>query len=173
MASPVFSFVIDADIARSSGLSEHPVSSGSRMLLESVASLGHKVAMCPVLRQEWKKHKSNFSTKWLASMVARRKIVFVTPSGRIKCYIKDNVVDGREKEVALKDSHLIDAALEADKIIASNDNVAREVFCTYSGGNGEIGTVLWFNAVTDKEVIYERLMRGGYIPSDYYLLSKA
>lgn len=172
MSKVTLSFIIDADIARSSGTSEHPVSSGSRKLLENLARNGHKAAMCPSLRIEWRKHQSLFATKWLASMVAKKKIVFIKPPERIKKFIEDNIEDCKDKEIALKDSHLIDAALEVDKIIASNDNVARNVFCNYSLRQGEIGAISWFNAVSDSAFISETLMSGGYIPAIYYLRSE-
>lgn len=170
MSNITLSFIIDADIARSSGNSEHPVSSGSRKLLENLAKKGHKIAMCPNLREEWKKHKSIFATKWLASMVARKKVVFIDPLKKIKISIEENMVDCKNKEIALKDSHLIDAALAVDKIIVSNDNVAKNVFCNCLFMRGEIGDVSWFNPVSDGSFISEKLMSGtGYIPGIYYL----
>lgn len=172
MSKLTLSFIIDADIARSSGTSEHPVSSGSRRLLENLTKNGHKAAMCPNLRIEWKKHRSLFATKWFASMVAKKKIVFIDPPAKIKNFIEGNIEDCKDKEIALKDSHLIDAALEADKIIASNDNIARNVFCNYSLKQGEIGAVSWFNAVSDSAFISDTLMTGGHIPDIYYLRSE-
>lgn len=168
-----FAFVIDADIARSSGLTEHPVSSGSRKLLESVAAGGHKAAMCPTLRKEWKDHRSKFATRWMASMVAKKRIVFVTPASTVKSHIEAHVDEGNEKEVALKDCHLIDAALESDKIIASNDDKARAVFCKIALTKGEIRTISWFSAVCDHNFFCDTLTSGGYIPKSYYLLPHA
>jgi len=164
-----FAFVIDADIARSSGMTEHPVSSGSRKLLESVSAGGHKAAMCPTLRKEWKDHRSKFAIRWMASMVAKKRIIFVTPTSKMKSHIEKNVEDGKEKEVALKDCHLLDAALESDKIIASNDDKARAVFCKIAINNGEIRTISWFSAVADHDFFCETLTSGGFIPKRFYL----
>lgn len=169
MSKAALSFIIDADIARSSGTSEHPIASGSRKLLENLTSKGHKVAMCPSLMQEWKKHRSHFATKWLASMVAKKKIHFIVPAKKIQQFIENSIEDCKDKEIALKDCHLVDAALLADRIIASNDDTARKVFCTLSKSMGEIGTVSWFNAVTDGAFISGPLMDGEYIPEIYYL----
>jgi hypothetical protein len=52
MANKPLSLVIDADIARSSGFSEHPNSSSARILLENVRHNGHYAAMSPTLRAE-------------------------------------------------------------------------------------------------------------------------
>lgn len=169
MSKVALSFIIDADIARSSGTSEHPIASGSRKLLENLTKKGHKIAMCPSLMQEWKKHKSHFATKWLASMVARKKIQFIVPARKIHYFIESSIEDGRDKEIALKDCHLVDAALLADKIIASNDDTARKVFCVLARSMGEIGAISWFNAVTDGAFISGPLMNGEYIPENYYL----
>jgi hypothetical protein len=168
-----FAFVIDADIARSSGLTDHPVSSGSRKLLESIADGGHKAAMCPTLRKEWRDHRSKFATRWMASMVAKKRIIFVTPTTAIKTHIEETVEDGKEKEVALKDCHLLDAALKSDKIIASNDDKARAVFCKIALTNGEIRTISWFSAVADNNFFCNTLTSGGFVPKTYYLLPPA
>lgn len=170
MSGAVISFVIDADIARSSGMTEHPVSSGSRKILESVSTGGHKAAMCATLRKEWKDHKSSFATRWMASMVAKKKIIFVEHEDKIKALIQANEPEGKDKEVALKDAHLLDIALRTDKIIASNDERARAVFCKMANGNGEIGTILWFSALTDREFFCTTLMAGGFVPRNFYLL---
>lgn len=172
MPSNVLSFIVDADIARSSGMTEHPVSSGSRKLLDNLAKNGHKAVMCPNLRQEWSKHKSMYATRWLASMIARKKVIFISSNTQIKKTIEEKVADCKEKEIALKDSHLIDAALQADKIIASNDSVARNVFCELSVKISEISNVSWFNAVSDGDFISEKLMCGSTIPSSYFLRSE-
>ena len=165
------SFIIDADIARSAGTTEHPISSGSRKLLENVALNGHVAAMCPNLRQEWRNHQSIFATKWLASMIAKKKVNFIKPTQDIRNFIEKNIVDCKNKEIALKDAHLLDAALKSDKIIASNDNTARAVFCELSKKNGSISTISWFNSISDSIFISETLMSGGFIPSNYYLFS--
>ena len=169
MSKIIISFIIDADIARSSGFSEHPVSSGSRKLLENLKQSNHKAAMCPKLMEEWRIHKSLFSAKWLASMVAKKRIVFIKPAKKINNFIEKNIEFCKDKEIALKDSHLVDAALAVDKVIASNDNKARNAFCNLSNKNVEIETVSWFNPVTDSAFIYEFFISGGFIPKKYYL----
>jgi predicted nucleic acid-binding protein len=169
MISNVLSFVIDADIARSSGTTEHPVSSGSRKLLESVSAGGHKVAMCPVLLKEWKVHRSYFATKWMASMVAKKKVLFIKPVQNIKLHIENEVPDSKEKEIALKDAHLLDAALSVDKIIASNDARARAAFCSIAHRKKEISTIAWFNAVADRDFFCEKILIGAFVPDRFYL----
>lgn len=106
-------------------------------------------------------------------MVAKKRIVFVTPASTMKSHIEANVEEGNEKEVALKDCHLLDAALESDKIIASNDDKARAVFCKIALNKGEIRTISWFSAVADHHFFCDTLTPGGFIPKSYYLLPPA
>lgn len=170
MSKPL-SIVIDADIARSSGTSEHPVSSGSRRLLENVQRNGHKAAMCPILLAEWRKHRSVFASRWLASMFAKRQISLIEPNSSIKGSIAHNITDKKQVEIAEKDVHLIDAAIETDKIIASNDDNARNVFCLLSSNCGELRSIKWFNAVNDRVIIQDYLGKNSFVPRDYYLRS--
>jgi len=171
--SNAFSIIIDADIARSSGMSEHPVSSGSRSLLNTVAKNGHVTTMCPILMAEWKKHKSLFARKWLASMIARKKVKFIKPNKQTDSLINAHISDVNKISIAEKDSHLIDAALASDKVIASNDDIARNVFCELSINCGNIRSIKWFNAISDREFVTNHLVSNCFVPKRYYLLNSA
>lgn len=167
------SIVIDADIARSSGESEHPISSSSRYLLDTVKTNNHKIAICSTLMGEWKKHQSLFAKRWLASMIARKKVNFIKPPLIAAEKIGTHIENEQRKEVAIKDAHLIDAALLSDKIIASNDNKAREAFCYLSESFSDIQKIAWFNAISDKDFFHEFLKKDCLVPQPYYLLPKA
>jgi predicted nucleic acid-binding protein len=163
------SIIIDADIARSSGTTEHPLSSGSRALLESVKNNKHKIAMCPLLFAEWKKHHSVFAKRWLSSMIAKKQIQFVKPNPNTKEHIEEHIFDEKIKAISIKDSHLIDAALHEDKIIASNDDNARNAFITISGNYKCINEIVWFNAIKDRDFIEDFFVSSKFIPDGYYL----
>jgi len=163
------SVVIDADIARSSGISEHPTSSGSRALLENVSTNGHRAAICPTLMQEWKKHQSLFAKKWLSSMIAKKKVDFIKPEKKTSILINKNIKDNTKKSVAEKDAHLLDAALIMDNIVTSNDNNARSVFCSLSNSCGNLKSIKWFNAVTDKSFVSKYFSQKTNVPKKYYL----
>lgn len=164
------SIVIDADIARSSGLSEHPISSGSRNLLDNVSTNGHKVVMCPLLMEEWRKHRSVYARTWLASMIAKRRVTFVKePDILAKSYLLEHIEDTSLREVALKDVHLVDAALKYDNLIASNDDRARNAFCGYSVNTGIWRNVAWINAISHGEFLKNYLLMQGQMPDDHKL----
>jgi|TARA_B110000211_G_C14051667_1_gene541498 hypothetical protein len=170
VSNPI-SIVVDADIARASGTSEHPVSSGSRALLDNVSKNGHKLAICPTMMSEWKKHKSIFAKKWLASMVAKKKVLFIKPAKQTNDLIIRNLTDSKKITIATKDEHLIDAALETDRVIASNDDIARNVFCDLSTSCGDIRNIKWFNSISDKSFIDTYLSTQCFVPQNYYIVS--
>jgi hypothetical protein len=165
-----YSVIIDADIARSSGMTEHPVSSGSRALLNTVSQNGHMLAMCPKLRAEWRKHRSLFATRWLASMVAKKRINRINPQSATNTLINNNLKKDKEIAIALKDAHLIDGALEVDSIIASNDDIARNVFRELSISCGSLRTIKWFNAIADRDFVTAYLVTDCFVPKKYYIV---
>ena len=71
--------VIDASIARAAGdTSNHPTSRNCCDFLQAVLKVCHRMAMTDPLREEWNKHQSRFARTWRVSMMARRKVVFLT-----------------------------------------------------------------------------------------------
>jgi len=170
VSNPI-SVVVDADIARSSGTSEHPVSSGSRALLDNVSKNGHTLAICPTMMAEWKKHRSLFARKWLASMIAKKKVQFIKPVEQTSDLINSHLTDERKITIAVKDAHLIDAALTVDRVIASNDDIARNVFCELSINCGDIRSIKWFNSISDKSFLANYLTTQCFVPQNYYIVS--
>ena len=64
--------VVDACVVRAAGETEHPRSSACRNCLEEIRTICHRVAISPVLKDEWDRHMSRFSRKWRRSMAARQ-----------------------------------------------------------------------------------------------------
>lgn len=160
MANNNLVLIIDADIARSSSTTEHPVSSSGRKVLESIITSKHSICFCPKLLAEWKKHRSGYSTKWLASMFAKRKVEFTDSSHAIEALLSEIEEDSKHKEIALKDVHLIDSSLVNSKIIFSNDDNARRAFVHFSERIGAIQVVVWLNSVTENNIIDETIKKG-------------
>lgn len=169
MKNNVLHIVIDADIARSSSTTEHPVSSHARKVLDEVKSHGHILVMCPKLNEEWKKHRSSYATKWLASMFAKRKVKVKSYNSDTRSHVETNVVDGKIKDIAVKDVHLIDIALSESKIITSNDNNARIAFCEIGKDYKIIQKVIWLHSVTDADFISSYLVKKCVVPETLYL----
>jgi hypothetical protein len=165
----VLNIVVDADVARASGRSEHPASSNSRKLLDEIMSYKHIVPMCSTLRSEWRKHNSLYAKKWFASMIARKKIKFVQPNCDVKDYILLHVPNGKVKSIAIKDAHLIDIALNDGLFVASNDDNARKAFCTISATYKNIQSIIWVNSINDQKFITKYLSKKCTVPNKFYL----
>jgi predicted nucleic acid-binding protein len=139
--------VVDASIARSAGMTQHPVSRSCREFLESFLRICHRVVMTSEVREEWKKHRSRFSTSWLASMTARRKVEVCNPN--IDPVMADKLKQARlteKKEAAIqKDAHLLEAALATDSAVASLDEEVRSLLSGVSKHWGRIKPIVWVN----------------------------
>ena len=169
--SNILSLVVDADIARSSGTTQHPVSKNSRESLEFIINNDDlKLAMCPELFSEWKKHKSIFAKKWLVSMYAKRKVVRINPISEAQTKVDNATITLKEKGIASKDAHLIDAALFTDKVILSNDDNARLVFCKMSGRYKELQSIRWFNVVNHNKEAHDCILKKQNLtPQQFFL----
>ncbi len=173
MANNSLSLVIDADIARSAGTTEHPVSSSSRNVLDKSLEHGHHILMCSLLLAEWKKHNSLYARKWLASMFARRRVTMTNEKDAIRSCIADANQDEKPTNICLKDAHLIDLAIEKDRLVISNDGTARENFLLFVPFCGELKTIVWLNAVTDREFLEGYLETQCLVPEGYFLKAEA
>ncbi len=96
------SFVIDADVARAAGMSEHPVSKGARDVLQAILNSDARAVFCPTLRDEWKKHQSIFATRWQSSMTAKKKIDRITVTSNITEAIDLSAISDAQKAIAKK-----------------------------------------------------------------------
>lgn len=162
--------VVDADIARSAGESVHPVSSTSRKVMQVLLSSDNAaVAFCPKLKDEWSKHSSKFSKIWLSSMIARRKIIRVSPALVVGDEIDSSHLNQAKKKIAQKDAHLVDLALHSNCVIASNDNIAREVFSELSLSSGVIRNTFWVSPASDSIKLCDYLSRNSDLERTFKL----
>src|SRR5262245_32848483 len=67
--------VIDASVARASGGrgAVSPTSNNCSDFLQTVLVVCHQIVLTTEILEEWQKHKSRFASRWLASMLARKK----------------------------------------------------------------------------------------------------
>lgn len=159
--------VIDADIARSSGLSEHPVSSSSRELLQAILKSNINVVFCPILATEWKKHQSKFATMWFSSMVARKRVLRIKPNTVTVIEIQNSSISESQRQIAEKDAHIVDLALATNKFIASNDGRARQVFCLIAGQSTSLNGLFWVIPTESHDSLVGLITDGGYIPDEW------
>lgn len=143
--------VIDADVARAAGITDHPRSSRCRALLDTIARKKHVFAASQQLRAEWHEHQSAYSAKWLANMVARKLVDFVGPvdCSEVEAAIRLALQDPGLRDAAIKDSHLVAGALQAERVLASMDTAARENFVVVAATMGRIRKLVWLNPECD------------------------
>jgi len=149
--------VIDANIAKSSGTTVHPVSKACRVTLENITSNKHYFVVCKALLEEWKRHQSNYSAKWLASMFARRQVKAIDHENKSRQKIVGSKAEQKYKDAALKDSHLIDAADFRGRFVTSSDDRARDAFAAIPELHSLAKSITWINPVTESETLTEIL----------------
>jgi len=101
-------------------------------------------------------------------MYARRKIVILTvqPDEAMRNRLLRPDLTSSESEALLKDIHLIEAALAADRIVVSRDDRARTLFDV-----AELNTVVWVNPVMYHPDCLTWLVDGAQ-PDDRWLLGR-
>lgn len=129
---------------RAAGESQHPVSSANREFLNSVLEICHRVVMTTEIGAEWRRHQSRVTGRWKVAMYARKKIVSleVPANTEMRSRLTQGHLDA-DRDAILKDAHLIEACLMADRIVASLDENARTLFQV-----DELNVVTWVNPVS-------------------------
>lgn len=155
---PSRSIVVDASIARAAGgeSAQAAGSRGCRDFLQTMLDVCHHVALPPELWREWKDHKSMFARTWLTAMFARGKVEkddIAIDANLRKDIVEDcqsrkeldQIARDSREEAMLKDVHLIEAARQTDRLIASLDEKARSHFRSAAGSVPALRDVVWVN----------------------------
>ena len=153
--------VIDTNIARSAGESEDSTSSACRKFLETVLDIGHCVVMTDAIRKEWHRHQSIFSTVWFGQMTDQEKVVEIDGERDEMLRKKiDASVPPEQRNLAAKDVHLIEAAIETDRLVTSNDEKVRSSYGNVANKVEELKQIVWVNPTRDEETPIEWLQNG-------------
>ena len=142
--------VVNASVARAAGGkgATASVSVNCTEFLETFQEESpHHVVMTPELSEEWNKHQSNFSARWLKSMIARKRFIYVNPPQNSTLSDKIEMTASRERDIEAlqKDFHLLQAALATDQTVISLDQTIRGLFKRASQQVGEIQDIIWVN----------------------------
>ncbi len=142
--------VIDADIARAAGETVHPVSGNCRNFLEAVKNNGHILVMTHEICDEWNRHQSNFSRCWRKYMVSRKqfRMLKIQKNEKSERELPALGLTDKQEKIALKDCHLVDAAIKSGKTIASGDDEAKYVFSVASEKKIILKDLIWVNPKT-------------------------
>ena len=159
--------VIDTSVTRAAGGegATKTVSVNCREFLKAVLSICHKIVMTPAIQSEWRRHRSRYSSTWLASMDARKKVARTqeADSSAIQERIS-RLSQGNDRDSMIKDLPLIAAARATDGLVVSMDEGVRELFANISPHIGELRGIVWVNPTDPDDRALEWLQDGD--PSD-------
>lgn len=139
--------VVDASVARAAGETEHPRSKACRDFLTAILDICHRVVVNPVIRGEWKRHQSRFTSKWRVSMAARRKPLNDHPAAPTGLRLEEFPESARK--AIEKDLCLIETALAADKEIVTLDRKLYEALGEAPSGERVRDEITWHDPVVD------------------------
>lgn len=167
----VRSIVVDADVARSAGTSDDPMSSNCREFLVAMRRFRHEVVMSPAIDREWRRHRSKYAVAWLAQMESHRKVVRIDPAIDLASELAAASPTPKVAAIVDKDRHLIEAALECDRLVASRDKTARRHFCDIAITLPVIRPIAWVDPCSTDYSAVSWLRGGAKAHPEYRLLS--
>jgi hypothetical protein len=108
---------------------------------------------------EWQRHRSRFANRWLNQMFGRRKVDRVGECNHPALEQAIEELASPHRERALKDLHLISAALVGDRVVLSCDDLAKGAFSILTA-HPALRDLLWANPETDIDAVLNWLGRG-------------
>jgi hypothetical protein len=167
--------VIDADIARAAserdGIDPRP--KDCREFLEAVRDTKHRVVRTEAISIEWDKHQSKFTQTWLIDMVKRKQICWIDAPAddQLRRDIERYAIAISEKrrDAMLKDTHLIEAALQADRIVISMDKKIRHYFGQVAHQIQPLALIVWVNPCISEETVIDWLQYGAPLEKERLL----
>ncbi len=122
----------------------------------------HKVVFSNELWEEWMGNRSGHAWTWMRTMRARKLVVRIavpTDAGLREKFnrlaVNVGILDAMNKDI-----HLLEAALATDKIVASKEVEAHDLFEDVCSRVGEIRDVMWVNPVVEEESCIVWLKQG-------------
>lgn len=156
--------VVDTDIASSASnvqkLEKRPKQCCDFLI--AIKDNNHFIVITDAILEEWKRHRSHFTSTWLTSMYARKlvRIVEVPTDEQLRLKVEQSARDDGKRQAMLKDVHLVEAAMHADKIVASLDETVRLCFHETAATVVVLKHIVWVNPCKDEEQAIEWLERG-------------
>lgn len=146
-------YTVDACVLRASGSSTDRVASACRDVLLALNKTRSKIVFCAALRVEWDRHRSKFGASWLASMLSKGLLLKVKLDESHINGIKRAICSLQEHEVphALKDIHLVAAAVEFRSVVVSLERNCREKYHGIVMLYPPLGNVIWMNPFRHQE----------------------
>jgi len=139
--------VIDTSVMRTAGEEDASGCEECRKCLDALLHLRHCYVLTDSLADEYITHSGRFGLVWQVKMADNGLEVHVKHSTNadIRKRIQRAQLSPARKKALLKDVRLIEAALQADKIIVSRDEEARNLYAKMAAECKEIGEIMWIN----------------------------
>jgi len=147
--------VVDASVAGQAGSegARDPRSVHCHNFLLQILQICHCIVMSEAIRKEWNKHASPRARKWLTQMHGAKKVEKVeTPEDAVlRRRLIEIAASSNATDAAVKDVHLVEAALASDGLIVSMDDEARSLFRELSRQAKQIRHLVWINPAVEEE----------------------
>lgn len=148
--------VVDASVAGScgGGNATAPTPKNCREFLKKLAEHKHSVVVTIELNQEWKDHASKYAKQWMSQMRRRSRVVAVKEHhvDELWSHFEDCIKGSRNKAEAIKDLHLLEAALLKDqRIVSLDENTARKFYTKAASELTLISSIVWVNPDKSEE----------------------
>lgn len=156
--------VVDASIARAAGGEDavHPLPKRCRDFLRAMLSTGHRAVLTPAVSAEWKKHESLFARQWRVAMLARKRLELIEAreDRALREAVDEAAATERGRRAMAKDLHLVEAARETDRTVASLDDTVRALFAAASAEVRSLRGIVWVNPSHEGEACEAWLAAG-------------
>jgi hypothetical protein len=139
--------VIDASVARAAGGKDavHEAARACRDALLGVLRYCHQIVATDDILSEWRRHRSRFSSTWLVSMYARKRVWRggVPTNADLHEQIASSIDNARRRAAFEKDFHLVEAAIATDQIIMTLDKELKGILFACCGSFAQLQRILW------------------------------
>ncbi len=166
--------VIDTDIARAAGGGNVQVepSKSCRVFLDTMLeTTKHKVVLTKAIQAEWNKHQSLATLTWRSTMIAQKRVCLINAPAdeKLRQEVEQYASSDNKRKVMLKDIHLVEAALQADRIIISMDETVRYCFHVITQRISLLKRIVWVNPCMEVETPIDWLKEGAELTKERLL----
>ena len=141
--------IVDACVAGDAGSKEPPpeICIRARAFLEAMREAGHLLGLTPLLEKEWRDHAGRFAQRWLLTMKVKRRVMSVPTDYQTASRTRALQTTKTPKQHAAmkKDWHLVEAALRADRTLASSDETVHRLFVQAAVVVAQLRPIVWVN----------------------------
>jgi len=166
--------VIDADIARAAG-GENAHDERSKNCRDFLGAMldhtQHKVVLTRAIQEEWNKHQSLTTLSWRATMIAQKRVCLIRAPAddELRSKVEQCASSENKRESMFKDIHLVEAALQAAKIVISMDETVRQCFREVTHKIRPLAFIAWVNPCISEETPVDWLKNGAELERERLL----